>query len=128
MSEPKWLAVEAVRAMHQHMIARYGGLGGVRDIGLLEAALARPRQLAAYGEPDLSELGAAYAFSILRNHPFADGNKRTALMAVYTFLQINGVELTAPEPEAVVMIFNLAGGEISEAEFVDWIRANTSTT
>ncbi len=124
MSEPKWLDIEAVRAIHQQLIAAYGGLAGVRDIELLESAIARPRQMVAYGAPGMSELGAAYAFAIIRNHPFLDGNKRTALMAAYTFLQINGIELDAPEPEAAVMIRDLASGKIGEADIARWIEAN----
>ncbi len=110
--------------MHETLIREYGGSGGVRDEGLLESALARPQNQLAYGDPSLAELAAAYAFGIARNHAFVDGNKRTALMAAYTFLRMNGMRLNAPEVEAATMIRDLAAGEIGEAELAAWITAN----
>ncbi len=126
MSEPLWLAIDAVRAIHQELIAEYGGSPGIRDVGLLESALARPRQLLAYGDPGLFELAAAYAFGIVRNHPFVDGNKRTGMMAAYVFLRINGYRLEASEAEAVVVFQDLAAGEIDEAVLAKWIEANAA--
>lgn len=126
MSEPLWLAIDAVRAIHQELIAEYGGSPGIRDVSLLESALARPRQLLAYGDPGLFELAAAYAFGIVRNHPFVDGNKRTGMMAAYVFLRINGYRLEASEAEAVVVFQDLAAGEIDEAVLAKWIEANAA--
>ncbi len=124
MTEPIWLDNRIALAMHETLIREYGGSGGVRDEGLLESALARPQNQAAYGDPSLAELAAAYAFGIARNHAFVDGNKRTALMAAYTFLRMNGLRLSAPEVEAATMIRDLAAGEIGEEELAAWITAN----
>lgn len=126
MSEPKWLTKQIVIAVHEGLIAEHGGLGGVRDEGLLESALARPRHAAAYGSPSLFELAASYAYGIALNHPFLDGNKRTALMAAYIFLGRNGLRLTAPEVEAVAVFRDLAAGEIGEAEVAGWLEANAA--
>ena len=121
MKEPRWLGTTAIHTMHEELIAEHGGSSGVRDNGLLESALARPQNLIAYGNPSLAEMAASYAFGIARNHPFVDGNKRTALMAAYVFLGLNGQRLVAPEAEAVVMVQELAGGVCGEAEFAAWI-------
>jgi death-on-curing protein len=126
VTDYKWLTGDAVRAMHEHLIATFGGSGGVRDDGLLESALARPKQIVAYGEPTVPVLAAAYAHGIARNHPFVDGNKRTALMAAFTFLRINGFALTAFEAEAVAVIRDLAAGAIEEDMLARWIEANAS--
>ncbi len=124
MTEPIWLDKRIALAMHEALIREYGGSGGVRDEGLLESALARPQNQAAYGDPSLAELAAAYAFGIARNHAFVDVNKRTALMAAYTFLRMNGLRLSAPEVEAVSVIRDLAAGEIGEEELAAWITAH----
>jgi len=124
--EPKWLSDLGVRAMHSALIAEHGGAEGIRDTNLLDSALARPRHALAYADPTLFDLAAAYAFGIARNHPFVDGNKRTALMAAYVFLRRNGYRLTAPEPEAVVVMRELAAGEIDEAGLAAWIEANVA--
>ncbi|MCH8111356.1 MAG: type II toxin-antitoxin system death-on-curing family toxin [Proteobacteria bacterium] len=124
MTEPIWLDKRIALAMHETLIREYGGSGGVRDEGLLESALARPQNQAAYGDPTLAEMAAAYAFGIARNHPFVDGNKRTALMAAYAFLRMNGLRLNAPEVEAATVIRDLAAGEIGEEELAAWITAN----
>ncbi len=124
MREPKWLTGIGVLAFQDALLAEHGGAEGIRDTNLLESALARPRHALAYGEPTMFDLAAAYAYGIARNHPFVDGNKRTALMAAYVFLRKNGYRLTAPEPEAVVVIRDLATGEIDEAELAAWIEAN----
>ncbi len=124
MKEPNWLSETGVRAIHSALIAQHGGAEGVRDANLLDSALARPRNALAYAEPTLFDLAAAYAYGIARNHPFVDGNKRTALMAAYVFLRRNGYRLIAPEPEAVVIMRELASGEIDEAELAAWIAAN----
>ncbi len=124
MTEPVWLDQRSVLALHADLLREYGGLGGVRDEGLLESALARPQNQAAYGDPSLAEMAAAYAFGIARNHPFVDGNKRTALAAADVFLQLNGHEIVVEEVEAVTMIRDLAAGEIGEEELAAWITAN----
>jgi len=121
--EPAWLSPLAVRAIHRDQIREHGGRSGVRDEGLLESALARARNRWPYGEdPDLADLAAAYAHGLAGNHPFVDGNKRTALMAAYTFLGINDHDLEAPEPEAVAMVVALSAGELAEGEFAAWVR------
>lgn len=124
MKEPRWLTLTAIHTMHEELIAEHGGSSGVRDQGLLESALARPQNLLAYGKPSLAELSASYAFGIARNHPFVDGNKRTAFMAAYVFLGLNGQRLIAPEAEAVIMMQELASGVCSEADFAAWIGAH----
>lgn len=124
MKEPRWLTATVVHTMHEELIAEHGGSSGVRDQGLLESALARPQNLLAYGKPTLAELAASYAFGVARNHPFVDGNKRTALMAAYVFLGLNGQRLVAPEAEAVIMMQELASGACSEAEFAAWIASH----
>ena len=124
MKEPRWLTAAAIYGIHEELIAEHGGSSGVRDQGLLESALARPQNLLAYGDPSLAEMAAAYAFGIVRNHPFVDGNKRTALMAAYVFLGLNGQRLVAPEAEAVVMTREMASGACGEAEYATWLAGN----
>ena len=117
-----WLGTELAIAVHAEQLAEHGGGEGVRDFGLLESALARPRNLAAYGDPGAAELAAAYAFGIARNHPFIDGNKRTAAVIAETFLMLNGYALGASDAELVVAFLALAGSELSEEETADWFR------
>jgi death on curing protein len=126
MSEPRWLDVELVLAIHDMQIAEHGGGAGVRDHGLLESALARPLNMAAYGDPDLCALAAGYAFGIACNHPFIDGNKRTALVACELFLDLNGVDLQADDATCVDAFIALAAGELSEEALTDWLRANSA--
>lgn len=125
MSEPNWVLRSVIDAMHDAQLAEHGGASGIRDPGLLESALARPVNLFTYGEADLYRLAAAYAFGISRNHPFVDGNKRTAFLAAYVFLRINGLELVADELSATASMIAVAAGEISEEEFAIWLRENT---
>jgi death-on-curing protein len=127
VTEPTWLTTDIVKAIHSQQIAQHGGADGVREEGLLESALARPRQKHAYGEPDIPEMAAAYAFGIARNHPFIDGNKRTALMAAYVFLRLNGLVLDASEVEAVVTFRDLAAGELDESQLARWLKANVKS-
>jgi len=124
MTEIVWLLEETLIAVHHRQIAEHGGSEGLRDEGLLSSALARPQNLLAYGEqpPDLASLAAAYAYGIARNHPFVDGNKRTALVAARTFLILNAVTLDATQDEKALTFVNLAEGAISEEELGDWIR------
>ena len=118
----EWLDAAVVDAVHDEQLAEHGGARGVRDRGLFESAMARPRQLAAYGDPDAASLAAAYGYGLARNHPFVDGNKRTAFVAVELLLAINGLELQADDPDCVMTMLSLAGGTLSEADFADWIR------
>ncbi len=118
----KWVAIEVAQAAHAEQLAEHGGGDGVRDHGLLESAMARPQQLEAYGEPDVADLAAAYAFGIARNHPFVDGNKRTAAIVSETFLVLNGQSLDASDAQLVVAFLALAAGELSEEELADWFR------
>jgi death-on-curing protein len=119
-----WLLEETLTAIHHRQIAEHGGGEGLRDEGLLLSALARPQNLLTHGEPapDLASLAAAYAYGIARNHPFVDGNKRTALVAARTFLILNEVDLEATQDDKVLTFLNLAEGTISEEELADWIR------
>jgi death-on-curing protein len=124
MAKIVWLLEEAVTAIHQRQIAEHGGKGGVRDEALLSSALARPRNQAAYGKKgtDLAGLAAAYAFGIARNHPFVDGNKRTALVAARTFLLLNGADLNASPEEKYLTFLQLAEGSLTETALAAWIR------
>lgn len=124
MSEIEWLTVAMVVAIHEEQLATYGGPGGIRDAGALESALDRPRNKWAYEQAELPELAAAYASGLARNHPFVDGNKRTSLLSLYTFLGINGVDFVVPEAEAAAMILSLAAGEVDEQGLARWIRHN----
>lgn len=117
-----WVSLEIALTAHREQLAEHGGGEGVRDSAMLESAMARPQNLAAYGDPDAAELAAAYAFGIARNHPFVDGNKRTAAVISETFLMLNGRGLTATDAELVVAFLALAAGELGEAELADWFR------
>lgn len=124
MSEFVWLTSDLVQAIHARQLKLFGGPTGLRDEGALESALGRPMNRAVYGEVDLAELAAAYAFGIAKNHPFIDGNKRAALLALITFLGLNGIDFVADEAEAVVMIRGLAAGDVDEGGLTRWIRDN----
>ena len=118
----EWVNHSVVLAIHDEQIAEHGGASGIRDSGLLDSALARPVNLAAYGDRDVSELAAAYAFGIVKNHPFVDGNKRVAFVVMRTFLLLNGSDLSA-EPEAcVVKMLAVAEGTIDQDQFAKWLR------
>ena len=118
----RWLPRDVLMAVHEEQLAEHGGAPGVRDEGLFDSALARPQQLAHYGDPDLADLAAAYAFGLIRNHPFIDGNKRTGYVAAELFLLLNGQVLTASDESAVLTTLSLAAGDIDEAAFADWLR------
>jgi death-on-curing protein len=124
VNEPNWLSLVMVVAIHDEQLAIHGGSPGLRDAGMLESALDRPRNKLAYESAELPELAAAYAYGIARNHPFVDGNKRTSLLALYTFLGINGFDFVVPEAMAAAMILSLAAGEVSEESLTRWIRDN----
>ena len=121
MSEPVWLTREIILAIQNELLARFGGLDGIRDGGLLDSALGRPRQLLNYGTPSLFDLAACYAHGIVKNHPFLDGNKRAGFMAAYTVLGINGFRLEAPEEQAVLHTLALAAGELDADAFSAWL-------
>lgn len=121
-----WIEESVVLALHEEHLAEHGGPVGIRDRGLLESALFRPQNLIDYGDPDLAALAAAYGFGLARNHPFIDGNKRTAFTVMELFLALNGQELIADDSSCIVTILKLAEGSLTEADFADWIRSNTN--
>jgi death-on-curing protein len=121
-----WVSRKLILAVHDEMLARYGGASGIRDEGLLESALARPLNRTAYGEPDIAELAALYAIAIARNHPFIDGNKRAAFGAMTLFLSLNGLDLEAPEVEAAAMTLNMAAHYVEDEEFTAWVAAHAT--
>jgi death-on-curing protein len=125
MKEPVWLDRVDCRAIHEVMLGQYGGLAGVRDENMLESAIAKPHHLAAYGKPGSTELAAAYAAGIVRNHPFIDGNKRAGFMTAAAFLEINGCEFTASEVAAVMQTLALAAGALDEAGYAAWLKKNS---
>ena len=117
-----WIASEVLYAVHDEQLAEHGGLAGLRDANALESAIARAEQLAHYGAPDAAALAAAYGFGIARNHPFSDGNKRTAFVAVELFLALNGYELRATDADCVITMLGVAAGDKEESVFANWIR------
>ena len=117
-----WIDDEVIDAVHEAQLAEHGGLVGIRDSGLLESALARPRNLAGYGSPDLADCAAAYGFGIARNHPFLDGNKRTAFVAMELFLALNGQSLVADDADCVLTMLAVAAGDIDEPSLAEWLR------
>lgn len=117
-----WIDPGVIIAVHEEQLAEHGGAPGLRDAGLLESALARPRHLAAYGQPDAAELAAAYGFGLARNHPFVDGNKRSAFVAIELFLALNGHALSASDADCVLVMLRLAAGEFDEAGLAAWLR------
>ena len=125
MKEPHWLTRSECLLLHDMMLDQYGGCSGIRDAGLLESALARPQQLHHYGKPTMPEMAAAYTAGIVKNHPFLDGNKRTGFMMGAGFLERNGYEFLAAETEVVIRTLALAAGEMTEAAYADWLRANS---
>jgi death-on-curing protein len=117
-----WVDLDVVLAIHEEQLAEHGGADGVRDMGILQSALARPLNLIAYGSPDLADLAAAYAGGIARNHPFVDGNKRTAWVVAETFIELNSLELIADDAGSYETMLALAEGRIDEAAFAAWMR------
>ncbi len=122
-SEPIWIREDAVLAIHRRQLAEHGGFEGVRDAGLLSSALYRPQQLFMYAAPTLSALAAAYAFGIARNHPFLDGNKRTAYVCARLFLKLNGYDMIATQQEKYAAVIALASGAFDEATFAAWVAS-----
>jgi death on curing protein len=129
VNEPVWIRRDVVLAVHEESLMLHGGPEGVRDLGLLESAFARPKYLLASSEepPTLAQLAAAYAKGIVANHPFVDGNKRTAFIVSVTFLRLNGLRLTAPKEDRVVTFWKLAAGEVTEAQLAAWFAEHTAT-
>jgi len=121
VTEPIWLPVELVIAIHERQLREFGGPPGLRDLGLLESALGRAKNLWTYEAGDLAALAAAYGFGIARNHPFVDGNKRTALVVLELALMLNGYELKASDTECVATMLALAAGQLAETDLADWI-------
>jgi death-on-curing protein len=124
VTEPNWVRRETVLVLHEQSLVQFGGTAGIRDEGLFDSALGRPQNLFAYGKPTISELAASYAFGLARNHPFLDGNKRTAFITAVLFLEINGQNFEAEQADAAVQTLGLAAGEVSEAEYAAWLRKN----
>jgi death-on-curing protein len=124
VTEPEWLDLEIMIDVHAEQLALFGGPDGLRDLGLLESALARPQNKFAYGETDLAALAAAYVFGIARNHAFVDGNKRAAFASMIVFLGLNGVDFLVPPENATAMVMSVAAGEVSEESLTRWIRDN----
>jgi death on curing protein len=120
-----WLSRQLILAIHDEQLAEHGGALGVRDDGLLDSAPARPLNRAGYGEPDTAELAALYAIAIARNDPFIDGNKRTAYVALETFLALNGCVFPVSDADAALVTLAMAAGDMEDGEFTDWVRANT---
>lgn len=123
MTEPTWVPLAAVLAIHDRQIARHGGASGIRDRALLEMGCARAMNLAVYADPTLAEIAAAYAFGISKAHAFVDGNKRTAFVTALTFLRLNGYSFRPQTIEGVRMMENLAAGGVSEADFAKWLAS-----
>lgn len=125
MNEPKWVRCDGVLVVHDRQIELFGGQYGLRDKGLLESAIARPKNFYAYEAADIICLASAYAYGICQNHPFVDGNKRTGFVVMVAFLKINHCRFYAAQVEVVGIMEQLADGKISEAKFIDWVRART---
>ncbi|MGB9031748.1 MAG: type II toxin-antitoxin system death-on-curing family toxin [Acidobacteriaceae bacterium] len=125
---PVWIEKHVALVYHDELLAEHGGAPGIRDQGLLESALARPKNIAAYGKgkPTLFRMAAAYASGLLRNHPFIDGNKRTALVVAIAFLELNGVSLTAGQEETYLAVYDLAAGRITKDDFEAWLQRNST--
>lgn len=125
MSEWRWIDRRALLLLHDESIAEHGGASGIRDEGLLDSALARPLNLVAYGSPDWAELAASYGVGLAKNHPFVDGNKRAAFLAVGLFLALNGRRLVATQAEATMTMLAVAAGSVDEPAFAAWLRGHT---
>ena len=129
MKEPVWIRQDVVLRMHEEALMLHGGPEGVRDLGLLESALARPKNLFAYSEREdlsIAKFAAAYAKGIVANHPFVDGNKRTAFTVSVTFLLLNGIQLTAAKEDRVLTFWGLAADEVTEDQLAEWFQRNTT--
>ena len=127
MKKPIWVLREVVLILHEQSLVQFGGGAGIRDEGLLDSALGRPENLFAYGKPTLFDLAASYAFGLVKNHPFIDGNKRTGFIVAVIFLEINGLRFTAGEVDATVRTLALAAGEMTEQAYATWLKENSKS-
>ena len=125
MKEPAWVLREVVLLAHEQSLAQFGGSSGIRDDGLLDSALGKPQNRFTYGKPNLFELAASYAFGIVKNHPFIDGNKRAGFLTAVVFLESNGYRFYATEVDAVLRTLALAAGEMSEAAYAEWLKTSS---
>ena len=128
MNEPTWITKEILITVHAELLNRFGGLSGIRDEGLLDSALNRPKHLFSFSRPTLFQMASSYAHGVVKNHPFLDGNKRTGFMSAYIFLGVNGWSLEAPEEEAVLETLSLAAGETSEEAYLAWLERTSVPT
>jgi len=128
VKEPVWVLREVVHALHDRLLSEFGGASGVRDEGMLESALSRPTNQFAYGTPSIPELAAAYAFGLVRDHPFVDGNKRIGFATAVLFLELNGCRFTASEVDATVQTLALAAHDLEEAGYAAWLAANSKAS
>lgn len=126
MKQPQWVLREVVFAAHDQSLAQFGGAAGLRDEATLDSALGKPLNIFAYGKPSVFDLAASYAYGIVKNHPFVDGNKRTGFIAAAVFLELNGYAFHASEVDAALQTLALAAGEVSEAAYSDWLKVNSS--
>ncbi|MFN0313948.1 MAG: type II toxin-antitoxin system death-on-curing family toxin [Burkholderiales bacterium] len=126
MTEWIWIDPSVVLAVHEEQLAEHGGSVGIRDAGLPESALARPRNRAVHGAPDIAEVAAAHGVGVARNHPFVDGNKRTAFVCIELFLHLNGYQLTAGDADCILTMLAVAAGEIKEVDFANWLREHSA--
>ncbi len=125
MKEPAWGVREVVLTLHEQSLAQFGGSAGIRDEGLMDSALGKPHNLFAYGKPTLFDLAASYAFGLVKNHPFIDGNKRTGFIVAVLFLELNGLRFCASEVDATVRTLALAAGDMTETAYAQWLEANS---
>jgi death on curing protein len=125
VKKPAWVLREVVLILHEQSLAQFGGAPGVRDEGLLDSALGKPQNLFAYGKPSLFDLAASYAFGLVKNHPFIDGNKRVGFVVAVLFLELNGYKFQATEVDAALRTLSLAAGEMKEAAYSEWLKANS---
>jgi death on curing protein len=126
MKEPVWVLREVVLMLHEQSLAEFGGAAGVRDEGLLDSALGKPQNLFAYGKPTIFTLAGSYAFGLVKNHPFIDGNKRAGFLVAVLFLELNGYQFQATEVDAALRTLALAAGEMTEAAYAEWLKANST--
>lgn len=120
-----WIDTAVLLAVHDEQLTEHGGISGIRDTGMFESAIDRAKNLASYGEPDAAQLAAAYGYGLAKNHPFLDGNKRTAFVAVELFLALNGYDLEASDADCILTMLSVAAGDIDEQTFADWIRSHS---
>jgi len=125
VKQPAWVLREVVLILHEQSLAQFGGSAGVRDEGLLDSALGKPQNLFAYGKPSLFELAASYAFGLVKNHPFIDGNKRVGFVVAVLFLELNGYKFQATEVDAALRTMALAAGGLKEAAYAEWLKTNS---